>query len=77
MNSQFLLWVLLLMLYLLFLDLKAIPKLGKSMKRMYFSLLFLTGLLYISIIFGIKPPMPTQYFINNVSTWVFSLIHAK
>ncbi|CAG7651040.1 hypothetical protein PAESOLCIP111_06232 [Paenibacillus solanacearum] len=75
MNGQFLLWVALLTLFLLFLDLKNIPEVNKRTKGMYFGLLILTGAVYFCIVAGVKLPMPTVFFIKNVSPWVFSLVH--
>lgn len=77
MNFQFLLWALLLILILLFLDLKKLPKLDKVTKRLYYGCFILTGILYFAVFFGMKPPMPTRFFIDNVSPWVFSMIHGR
>ncbi|MBP1153835.1 MULTISPECIES: hypothetical protein [unclassified Paenibacillus] len=77
MNNQFLVCFALLMLVLLFLDVKRWPHQSKDVKRTYVLLYAAVFALYISVMFGYTPPMPTQYFVETVSPWVFSIIHPQ
>lgn len=75
MNSQFLICFFLLFLFMLLLDTKHMPRLRKRIRMLYIVVHTLTFGLYVSVLFGITPAMPTQYFIRVVSPWVYGLIN--
>lgn len=53
-------------------------KLGKqppSIRWMYRIAYSLSLVLYICIVLHIDIPMPTQFFINQVSPWVFTILN--
>lgn len=75
MNAVFLVVSGLLLLLHLILDLKRLRKQHKSIKATYITLYCLTGCLFICIALGIKLPMPTRFFLNHVSPWMFSHVH--
>lgn len=77
MNLQFLVWFVLLMLLYVFLDIKHWPHQSKAVKRTYILLTAAALGLYISVVLGYKPPMPTRYFVEKVSPWLFSMIHPQ
>ncbi|WP_426449837.1 hypothetical protein ACP26L_33030 [Paenibacillus sp. S-38] len=75
MNVQFLVWFGVLVLMHLMLNMKYWSRQTKVMRRL-FVLLYAAAIgLYAALLLGIKPPMPTQYFIKTVSPAVFSMIH--
>ncbi|MCR8636696.1 hypothetical protein [Paenibacillus radicis (ex Xue et al. 2023)] len=75
MNKIFLVAFGFILLVNLLFDLKRLRKQHKSIKGMYITLYTLTCITFISMIIGIKIPMPTHFFIKQVSPWVFSIVH--
>lgn len=75
MNTQFMIIVPVLALLLMLLSLKHWSTLKRGMRRFYIWLYAMTFSLYLSIAFGYRIPMPTRFFINKVSPWVFSLLY--
>lgn len=77
MNIQFLVWFALLMLLHVFLDIKQWTQQPKDVKRLYVFLYAVTLGLFVCITLGYKPTMPTQYAVEKVSPWIFSIIHPQ
>ncbi|NOU94602.1 hypothetical protein GC093_15435 [Paenibacillus sp. LMG 31456] len=75
MNKIFLTAFAFLLLMNLLFDLKRLRKQNKSLKGLYITVYSLTCFTFITILFGVKLPMPTHFFINQVSPWVFSIVH--
>jgi hypothetical protein len=76
-NLQFLVWFGVLVLLHLTLNMKYWVRQTKAMLWM-FALLYAAAIgLYLGLLLGIKPPMPTQFFIKTVSPTVFSIIHPQ
>ncbi|KPV57522.1 hypothetical protein QJ48_21410 [Paenibacillus sp. A3] len=77
MNSQFLVWFMVLMAYHLFLNLKHWARQPKATARLYTFITLVTLGLFLCVASGYQPPMPTRFFIERVSPWVFSIIHPQ
>ncbi|MGF9912451.1 hypothetical protein ABEX47_18725 [Paenibacillus ehimensis] len=77
MNPQFLVWFLVLVAYHLFLNLKHWTRQPKATARLSTFIYILTLGLFLCVAFGYRPPMPTRFFIDRVSPWIFSIIHPQ
>ncbi|UUZ81674.1 hypothetical protein LJK88_44990 [Paenibacillus sp. P26] len=77
MNSQFLIWFLVLFLLLLALDLRQWRRIRKGEKGLYLAIYAVTLGFFVCAVFRYSPPMPTQFFIHKVSPWVFSVVHPE
>ncbi len=77
MNSMFLVCFLALMAFQLFLNLKHWTRQPKATARLYTFITILTLGLFFCAAFGYRPPMPTRFFIDRVSPWIFSMIHPQ
>ncbi|TDF93863.1 hypothetical protein [Paenibacillus piri] len=75
MNSLFLVAFAFLLLMNLFFDVKRLRKQYKTIKRLYIVIYTLTCGMFICVLMDIKIPMPTRYFIDHISPWVFSLVN--
>jgi hypothetical protein len=75
-NTIFLFFSAFLFIVQLFLDMKRTRKQPKSIKQLYFTLYAFAGCLLLGLILGFKPLMPTRFFLNHVSPWVFTLIYS-
>ncbi|SDE30622.1 hypothetical protein SAMN02799630_05079 [Paenibacillus sp. UNCCL117] len=73
--NEFLICFFLLMCLLLFLDKKHWRTMPRGIKRAYVGMYIITLALYMTVALGIDVPMPTRFFINQVSPWVFSIVH--
>ncbi|MDF2964216.1 MAG: hypothetical protein K0S39_5951 [Paenibacillus sp.] len=74
MNRVFMVVFALLLLVNMLFDLKRIRKQHKSLKWLYVTVYTITSALFVCTVVGIRIPMPTRFFINHVSPWVFSFI---
>lgn len=57
------------------LDIPKVRKLKKSMRMLHLLLYGGTFVLFVCLYLDIDVPMPTRYFIQTISPWVFSMIH--
>jgi len=73
--NEFLICFTLLMCLLLFMDKKHWKTMPRTIRWAYVSMYIVTFILYIAIASGIDVPMPTRFFIDKVSPWVFSIVH--
>ncbi|WP_281884544.1 hypothetical protein [Paenibacillus sp. YYML68] len=49
----------------------------KSLRRVYLVLCGATFALYVCLMIGYEPPMPTSYMIEHLSPWVFEIFHGS
>ncbi|WP_284642230.1 hypothetical protein [Paenibacillus silviterrae] len=75
MNSIFIYVFGALLLVTALMDLQRIRTLKKSMRRMHLLVYVVTLALFACIVLDIDVPMPTGFFIDHVSPWVFQYIH--
>jgi hypothetical protein len=75
MNTIFLVIIFFLFLLNLLVNKKKLPMQPTSLKWMCRVVYAISVLLYVCILFHIDIPMPTRFFLNHVSPWVFSLIN--
>jgi 1-acyl-sn-glycerol-3-phosphate acyltransferase len=74
MDNIFLVVFLLLVILNLSMDIKKIRTQHKSLKWLYISVYSLTSAIFICLLLGVKVPMPTRFFIDNVSPRVMNFI---
>jgi hypothetical protein len=56
-------------------DIQKVKKLKRSMRWLHLFCYGATFVLFVCIALDIDVPMPTRFFIETVSPWVFSMIH--
>ncbi|OXM84455.1 hypothetical protein [Paenibacillus rigui] len=76
MSNIFLVCFLFLVLLHIILDMKKMRSQQPSLKAMYFILYSVTITLFISMLWGVKFPMPSYFFVNDISTWVHKTLQA-
>jgi hypothetical protein len=54
---------------------KKLSKHLSSIRWMYYMAYSLSIILYLCIVLQINIPMPTQFFLNHVSPWVFAFLN--
>ncbi|WP_159884714.1 hypothetical protein [Paenibacillus puerhi] len=74
-TSEFLICFILLAVLLIFLNMKHWNVMSRSIRRFTVFLYIVTFVLYAAVVFGYQVPMPTRFFIDKVSPWVFTIIH--
>ncbi|MCZ8524029.1 MULTISPECIES: hypothetical protein [Paenibacillus] len=74
MNTQFMVWYGVLIIMHLAMNMKYWMKQTKGMLRLFLTLYAAVIGLYLAVAFGYKPPMPTQFFVERVSSALFSFI---
>ncbi|MDQ1910648.1 hypothetical protein RAC89_09190 [Paenibacillus sp. GD4] len=75
MNSIFIYVFGALLLVTVLMDIQRIKTLKRSMRRLHLLVYVATLALFACIVLDIDVPMPTGFFIDNVSPWVFKYIH--
>jgi hypothetical protein len=77
MNALFCISVIVLLVGSMIADYKHLAERNTGMRWLYGIFSLSAAALFLAIIAGYDIPMPTQFFINHVSPWVFNIIHPK